>query len=486
MISGFPPNRPPGLAAKGLSLVNGYGLDYEPESAESTANDTHLACKSSILESIVNHPFLEMLVILALILINGFFALSEMSLVAARKVRLAARADKGSRPARIALKLKERPDKFLSTAQIGITLVALLTGAVSGTTLASRLQEHLAGIDALQPYSVALGMGIVLAGITFLTLILGELVPKKLAVAYPERMSCFTAPFMFMLMRLIMPAVRVLSASTRTVVRIFGLAGPKEPKVTEDDIRGLIREAVLYGEVKHSERDLLERVFRLDDLQVRSVMTHSSRIVWLDPDDEKATVQKILAHPHSRFPVARRAPFRILGAVKAKDYLGALLRDKTVTLESHLQPLLSVPDTMRVLSLLELFRQKEQMHFALVVDNDNEPQGVVTFNDILEAMVGDIPTLQSHPEPDAVRRDDGSWLMDGFMTIEAVQAKLGLEEDLREEGQSFQTLAGLVHAHAGDSPQMGEHFEWKGLRFEIVDLDGKRIDRILISRVGQV
>ena len=433
----------------------------------------------------MNHPFLELIVILALILINGFFALSEMSLVAARKVRLKARVDKGSRSARMALQLKEKPDKFLSTAQIGITLVAILTGAVSGATLATRLQKHLAGIDALAAYSASLGMGIVLVSITFLTIILGELVPKKLAVAYPERMSCFTAPFMFMLMRLIMPAVRFLSASTRTVVKIFGLARPREPQVTEEDIRGLIREAVLYGEVKNSERDLLERVFRLDDLQVRSLMTHRSRIVWLDPDDEKANIQKILANPHSRFPVARQSPFRILGAIKAKDYLGALLQDKTRKLESYLQPLQSVPDTMRVLSLLELFRKKDQMHFAMVVDSNNEPQGVVTFNDILEAMVGDIPTLQSQPEPDAIQRDDGSWLMDGFMTIDAVQAKLGLKEDLREEGQSFQTLSGLVHAHAGDSPQMGEHFEWRGLRFEIVDLDGKRIDRVLISEVTQ-
>lgn len=443
------------------------------------------AFKAAILEMFVNHPFLEMLVILALIFINGFFALSEMSLVAARKVRLTARANKGSRPARIALKLKERPDRFLSTAQIGITLIALLTGAVSGTTLANRLQEQLAGIDALQAYSAPLGMGIVLVCITFLTLILGELVPKKLAVGYPERMSCLTAPFMYLLMRLTMPAVEFLSASTQAVVKFFGLSKAKEPQVTEEDIRGLIREAVLYGEVKHTESDLLERVFRLDDLQVRSLMTHRSRIVWLDPDDGDSNIQIILSSRHSRFPVARRRPFQILGAIKAKDYLGALLQDDTCKLESHIQPLQSVPDTMRVLNLLELFRKKDQMHFALVVDSNNEPQGIVTFNDILEAMVGDIPTQQSQPEPKAVQREDGSWLMDGFMAIEAVQAKLGLKEDLREEGQSFQTLAGLVLAHAGDSPQMGEYFEWKGLRFEIVDLDGKRIDRILISRIHE-
>lgn len=462
--------------------MNYYCLDYEPETTPPT---TLFAFKFAILETFVNHPLFEVLVILALIFINGFFALSEMSLVAARKVRLMARVDKGSRPARIALKLKERPEKFLSTAQIGITLIALLTGAVSGTTLANRLQEQLAVIDALQPYSAPLGMGIVLVCITFLTLVLGELVPKKLAVVYPERMSCLTAPVMYLLMRLTMPAVEFLSASTQVVIKLFGMGKPREPQVTEEDIRGLIREAVLYGEVKHSESELLERVFRLDDLKVGSLMTHRSRIVWLDPDDGEASIRKILSSQHSRFPVARRRPFQILGAIRAKDYLGALLQDDTRKLESCIQPLQSVPATMRVLNLLELFRKKDQMHFALVVDSDNEPQGIVTFNDILEAMVGDIPTPQSQPEPKAVQRDDGSWLMDGFMSIEAVKTKLEVKEDLREEGQSFQTVAGLVHAHAGASPQMGEYFEWKGLRFEIVDLDGKRIDRVLISRVNK-
>lgn len=431
----------------------------------------------------MNNPYLDLLLVAALILVNGFFALSEMSLVAARKVRLKARADKGSRSARIALKLKETPDKFLSTAQIGITLVAIMTGAVSSATLAARMQERLAGFAVMEPYSTLVSMGVVLVGITFLTLILGELVPKKLAVSYPERMSSFTAPCMYLFMRLTMPIVRFLSLTTRTVVNALGLPSPKEPQVTEEDIRGLIREAVLYGEVKHSERDLLERVFHLDDLQISSLMTHKSRIVWLDPDDDEANLQKILANPHSRFPVAGRNPFRILGAIRAKDYLGALLQGKNHKLEAHLQPLESVPGTMRALNLLEMFRKKDQMHFALVVDSQNKPQGIVTFNDILEAMVGGIPTLQSQPEPEAVQRDDGSWLMDGFMTLDAVQAKLGTDEDLREEGQSFETLAGLVHAKTGESPQMGRHFNWRGFRFEIVDLDGNRIDRVLIVQV---
>jgi putative hemolysin len=430
----------------------------------------------------MSNAWLEVLLILALVLVNGFFALSEMALVASRKVRLQAMAEKGKSQARIALLLKSKLDMFLSTVQIGITLVAILTGAFSGATIAARVQEFLAGFPVLAPYSTALGLGLVVIPISYLSLIVGELVPKKLAVGYPERMSCLTAPFMFAFMRLAMPAVHLLSGSTRAVVRVLGIAPPKEPKVTEEDIRGLIREAVLYGEVEHAERDILERVFRLDDLQVGALMTHHSRIVWLYLDDTaEANLDKILGNPHSRYPVASREPFQVLGAIKAKEYLGALVQGREQNLEAHLHRLESVPETMRVLRLLELFRKKDQMHFALVVNEHNAPKGVVTFNDILEAMVGDIPTLQSLPEPTAVQREDGSWLMDGSMRLEEVRARLGITTPLREGDQSFQTLASFMLAHGEDPPHMGRHFDWHGFRFEIVDMDGMRIDRILVA-----
>ncbi|GAB6057348.1 hemolysin family protein [Desulfonatronum parangueonense] len=428
----------------------------------------------------MSYASLEAVFILILILVNGFFAMSEMALVAARKARLEAQADKGRHRARVALLLKNKMDKFLSTAQIGITMVAILTGAVSGTTIAARVQNFLAGFPALEPYSGPLGLVLVVVPITYLTLILGELVPKKLAVSYPEKMSGFTAPVMYLLMRLAMPAVFVLTASTRAVVRVLGISPPREPKVTEDDIRALIREAVVYGEVEHTEREILERVFRLDDLQVGSLMTHHSRIVWLDPDDsEQANLEIILTHPHSRFPVARKEPFHVLGVIKAKEYLGARLQGKETGLEAHLHKLESVPATMRVLRLLELFRKKEQMHFVLVVDEYNAPLGVVTFNDILEAMVGAVPTVQAEPEPAAVRREDGSWLLDGFMSLDEVRNRLGIERPMREEGQTFDNLAGFMLAHGGE-PMMGKHFDWEGHRFEIVDMDGRRIDRILV------
>ncbi len=429
----------------------------------------------------MSNASLEAVLILILILVNGFFAMSEMALVAARKGRLESLRDKGGRGARLAVLLKRKMDKFLSTAQIGITMVAILTGAVSGATLAGRVQNFLAQSPSLEPYSAPLGLLLVVVPITYLTLILGELVPKKLAVSYPEKMSGLTAPVMYLVMRLGMPAVYLLTASTRAVFRILRITPPTEPQVTEDDIRSLIREAVVYGEVEHTERDLLERVFHLDDLQVSALMTRRSEIVWLDPDDsQEANLEKVLAHPHARFPVARSEPFEVLGVIEAKAYLGAHLAGGETDLHAFLQEVKSVPATMRVLRLLELFRKQGQMHFVLVVDEYNAPCGIVTFNDILEAMVGFIPTVQAEPEPAAVRREDGSWLLDGFMPLDEVQSLLGIKRPMRKEGQTFDNLAGFVLDHSDRQPMMGKHFDWEGHRFEIVDMDGKRIDRLLV------
>lgn len=425
---------------------------------------------------------LEAVLILVLILINGFFALSEMALVASRKGRLEMLGEEGRRGARAAFLLKTSMDRFLSTAQIGITMVAVLTGAVGGATIAARLQSYLAGFPILEPYSAALGLVLVVVPITYFTVILGELVPKKLAVSYPERMSRLTAPVMVLLMRLARPAVSLLTASTRFVFRGLRIAPPDQPQVTEEDIRSLINEAVVYGEVEHAERDLLERVFHLDDLQVSALMTPRSQIVWLDPDDSDQTnLEKVLLYPHARFPVARSQPFEILGVVESKAYLAARIESESVNLEGLAHELDTVPATTRVLSLLEWFRKKGQRHFVLVMDEFNAPCGIVTFNDILDAMVGFIPTVQAQPEPAAVRRDDGSWLLDGFMPLDEVQTLLGIDRPLRSEGQTFDNLAGFVLSHSPDQPMMGQHFDWAGHRFEIIDMDGQRIDRLLVT-----
>ncbi|MFW6244002.1 MAG: hemolysin family protein [Desulfovibrionales bacterium] len=424
---------------------------------------------------------IEAAAIVLLILVNGYFALSEMAVVAARKVRLAARVENGKPGARAALELKQHTDRFFSTAQIGITLVGILTGAFSGATIAQRLQAQLALVPALEPFSGPLSLALVVLPVTFLTLILGELVPKQLAVNHPERMSRLTAPFMRLLMRLTLPVVHLLSATTRLVVGLLRIKPASEPNVTEEDIRGLIKEAVLYGEVQRSERDMLERIFRLGDRLVGSLMTRRNRIVWLDINaPEEEILDTILEHPHSRFPVSEDGQVKAVGVVRAKDYLGACLKNGATDLKEHLLPPLVVQQTMHALHLLELFRGREQMHFALVVNEQGETRGLVTFNDILEAIVGDTQPAAGKDEPAAVQRVDGSWLLDGFMLLEDIREILPVTLQMEDEGENIQDLAGFVRIQIGHVPRMGEYFDWEGHRFEVVDMDGRRIDRILV------
>lgn len=429
----------------------------------------------------MSSAMLETAAIVLLILVNGYFALSEMAIVAARRVRLKARAENGKAGALAALELKRDPDRFFSTAQIGITLVGILTGAFSGATIAQRFQAQLAGVPALEPFSGLLGLALVVLPVTFLTLILGELVPKQLAVSHPERMSGLTAPFMRLLMQLTLPVVHLLSATTRLVVGLMRIKPPSEPNVTEEDIRGLIKEAVLYGEVQRSERDMLERIFRLGDRMVGSLMTRRNRIVWLDinaPGEE--ILDTILEHPHSRFPVSEDGLGKAVGVVRAKDYLGACVKGEVPDLRKHLLPPLVVQQTMHALHLLELFRGREQMHFALVVNEQGETRGLVTFNDILKAIVGETPLGAGEGEPAAVQREDGSWLLDGFMLLEDVREILSVAPQMKGEGENIQDLAGFVRVRIGHVPRMGEYFDWEGHRFEVVDMDGRRIDRILV------
>jgi putative hemolysin len=424
--------------------------------------------------------------ILFLVLLNGFFALSEMSLVASRRIRLKTAADGGDRKARSALHLKDEPERFLSTVQIGITLIGILTGTLSGATIATGLEGFFAGTTVLAPYSRVLGIALVVIPVTYLTLILGELVPKRMAIAHPERWASMSSPFMAVAMRLSLPLVHILSVSTGLVARVFGIRTSEESVVTEEDIRGLINEAAIQGIVAHAERDMLERIFRLGDRQVTALMTHRSKVVWLDPHDSiEDNKRKILESPFSRFPVARGDLSRVLGVVKGKEILSMLINGRERDLTSYLHRPLLVPENMRALKLLEKFKQRPHMHFALVMDEFGDIQGIVTLNDFLESIVGDIPSTGEAWEPAAVQREDGSWLMDGLIPVDEVQAVLGLTWDMRDDEGSYQTLAGFMLKHFGRIPEIGEYLDWKEYRFEIVDMDGRRIDRILVSGLAE-
>jgi len=432
----------------------------------------------------VTDVFWELIVLAFLILLNGFFSLAEMALVAARKVRLSAEAKRGGRRAALALRLLDEPDRLFSTVQVGITLIGILTGAFGGATLAGHLAAWLATHETLRPFADSLGLGLVILATTYLTLIFGELIPKKMAFSNPERYACAASPLMLLLRRLAHPAVALLSASSRMVTRLFGLAQEGQG-ITEEDIKGFINEGVRVGVVQRSEQNMLERVFRLGDRRVAGLMTHRSKVAWIDVNASGEDVLSRMAQsPHSRFPICDGDLNVVLGIVKAHEYLSARLADPAAQLRNHLHAPVYIQDTARALKLLEVFQQRASMRFAVVVDEYGDVMGIATLRDILEAIVGDLPDPHDDPEPQAVRRKDGSWLLDGLMPLDEACAMAGYC-NVQDISGRFDTLAGFLLHQMEKMPKTGDAVEWQGLRFEIIDMDGRRIDRVLMSRLPE-
>jgi putative hemolysin len=424
---------------------------------------------------------LEILLILVLIIGNGIFAMSEIAVVSARKARLQQQINQGNAGALAALKLANSPSRFLATVQIGITLVGILAGAFGGATIAEKLTEALRSVPVLAPYSDALGFGIVVVCITYLSLVIGELVPKEVALNNPEGIASKVAQPMQLLSKVTAPIVRVLSVSTQAVVKLLGVRASEEPPVTEDEVRLLIRQGTEIGTFKQAEQDIVERVFRLDDLPVSAIMTPRSRIVWLDQEDSfEQNYQKITNSVYSRFPVCQDSLDEVLGIVLVKHLYAHRAIEPSTNLTHLLQQPLFIPESLWALKVLEMFKQTG-MHIALVVDEYDVVQGLVTLNDILEAIIGDIPSAEEQHEPQAIQREDGSWLLDGMLPIDEFQQILNLDELPGIRRGQYQTLGGFVIAHLGRIPTSSDRFEWQGLRFEVVDMDGNRVDKVLVT-----
>jgi putative hemolysin len=421
--------------------------------------------------------FIETLVILLLVLINGLLAMSELALVSARTSRLQSLVSGGSRKARIALRLRDDPTEFLSTVQIGITLVGVLAGAFSGATLAERLAEWLGHWPSLAPYARSGALGVVVLGITYISLIFGELVPKRIALHNPERIASLVAPAMVWLARIAAPAVWLLKASIDASVRALRLRGRREATVTEDEVRLLVAEGTRAGVFAPKERRMIEGVLRLEDQAVRAIMTPRLDVAWLEEHaDAEEIAQQLRERRLSRFPVCRESIDHPVGIVHAKDLVPAALEGEPIVLANYMVQPLVVPDGISVLKLLDSFR-REGVHMALVVDEYGAIEGVVTLADVLEAIAGDLPELGETPEPGLVRRSDGSWLVDGDLPIGEFEDGTGLR-GMREEGE-FDTMAGWLLQHLGRLPVPGDAFVARSGRFEVVDMDRRRIDKIL-------
>lgn len=424
---------------------------------------------------------LEILFLILLAVANGVFSMSESAIVASRKARLQQAAQAGSAKARAALDLAESPNRFLATVQIGITLIGILSGAFGGARLSKSLAAWVAGFPVLAPYADAIGLGLVVLAITYLSLVIGELVPKRLALHSPERIASLVALPMKTLSVIAAPVVTVLSVSTDLILRVFGLKASSEPPVTEEEIQVMIEQGTQAGVFEAAEQDMVSRVFRLGDRRVESLMTRRHDIVWLDLEDTaEESKSRLAASVYSRLPVCRGGLDNMLGVVRAKDILSRYLEGGEVDLEASLQPAVFIPETLPALKLLASLKTA-RTHIALVIDEHGATQGLVTLHDILGGIVGDLPNVDESDEPDAVQREDGSWLLDGMMPISDFKHIFGLADLPGDDSNNYSTLSGFVMFEMGRIPKSSEHFIAVGLRFEILDMDGHRIDKVLVA-----
>jgi putative hemolysin len=423
---------------------------------------------------------LDASLLLALILFNGLFALSEMAVVSSRRARLMQLADEGNSGAARALGLNKDPTRFLSTVQVGITAIGILSGAIGEATIASRLRPLLERIPALAPYSSEIALGIMVVLLTYVSLILGELVPKRLALTRPETIASFVARPMQSLSAVVRPLVTVLSASTDAILRLIRVRAATGPAVSAEEIKVLIEQGTLEGVFEKTERELVTNVLNLDERKVASVMTPRSDVVFLNAQEPfERSRDKLSAHPHSTLPVCDGGLDHVVGFVRSTDLLGKVLAGEAVDLQALAAPPLFVPRSASVMRLLEQFR-RTHMPLALVVDEFGDVAGIVSFTDVLSAIVGDLPQ-EPGEEPRLLRREDGSWLVDGSLDVETLSRALD-DESLLSEAAEYHTAGGLVMFALGRIPKTGDAFDHRGFRFEIMDMDGNRVDRILVNR----
>ena len=425
-------------------------------------------------------PTIEILIIFLLVFANGLFVMSELAVVSSRKVRLQQLAERGDLKARAALQLASSPNQFLGTVQIGITLLTILSGAYGEETIANRITPVLNSIAFFAPYKEQLAKVLAIIIITYLTLILGELVPKRLALNHPEPIAGVVAIPMQFLAKIGSPIVSLLTLSTETVLRLLGIRPSTEPQITEEEIRVLIEQGTEEGTFEEAEQDMVERIFRLGDRPVSSFMTPRPDIVWLDledsPDENR---QKIKESGYSSYPVCQSGLDNVLGVIPVTDLLTRSFNGEQLDLTVGLRQPVFVPESTRGLKVLELFKQTVT-HMAIVVDEYGVIQGLVTLNDVMSEIVGDVANDDDQENPQAVQREDGSWLLDGMLPVDQFLELFEMEELQAEARGSYQTLGGFVITHLGRIPSAADNFQWQGMRFEVMDMDGNRVDKVLV------
>jgi putative hemolysin len=423
---------------------------------------------------------LEFSIIIALLIANGIFAMAEIAVVSSRKNRLRSAAEAGDKKARRALELAESPSRFLSTVQVGITLVGIIAGAYGGASLSAKLAVILREIPGLAPYANNLAFVLVVLAITYLSLVIGELVPKRIGLSAPERIAGFLAAPMSALSRFAKPLVYILTGSTSAIMKLLGLKDAPEATVTEDELRLLAREGLRAGVLQKTESEMVESVLALDKLQSKDIMTPRPKIIWIQQDEPHELVwHKIVVSGHSHFPVYESSRDHVTGVVNVKSIYAHLAANIPIRIKDLIVPPLFVPTSVNALSLLETFKN-EGRHVAIVIDEFGVVQGLVTTHDIMEAIVGEFPTMDARLRPTAKRRDDGSWLVDAMMPVEEFESTVTDFPLHSKTERDYETFGGYIIKRLGRVPNEGESFEAGPYIVEIIDMDHLRVDKVLL------
>lgn len=423
---------------------------------------------------------IEILIIAILIILNGLLSLAEIAVVSARRIKIQKIADEGDKKAITVLDFMNHVNEFLSTVQVGITFVAIITGALGGSTFSEPLGIYL---SQYIPYSYQVSFIIIILITTYFTILIGEIVPKRMALNDPEAYSLQTAKFMQITSFVCKPVVRLLDGSTNFALKLVG-SEAREDIVTEEEVKLLIEEGIEYGTIAEEEEDIIKRVFRLDNQKVDMIMTPRSEIIWLNLEDKlEENKEKIINSKRSIFPVAEEELDDFIGVVQAKDILSKIFEGKDVDIKSNVKSPLVVPESMLSMDLLKEFKEnREYVHMVLVVDEFGSVVGLITLNDLLEGIVGDIPGIDEIDNPKATQRKDNSWLIDGRFSIEDFKDLFEIEKEMPNEVEDgYTTIAGFILSHAGKIPETGEIFHQGEFTFEIVDMDANHIDKILVT-----
>lgn len=426
---------------------------------------------------------MELLIIAALILLNAFFALSETALISSNRARLEQKKLRGNRGANIALKLLDNPEHFLSTIQIGITVVGIISGAYGGLRFSDDLSKFLISHNILVKHAATVSLAIVITLITYFSIVIGELVPKTFAMNNPEAISAFVAPVIFVISKITYPLVSLFSISTKVFLSIFFVRDSKTGTLTEEELRMMVRIAKTEGVIPGKEAEIHQNLFRFFDRKAEQIMTRRSDILWLDINEKKETLDRIISEsPHSKFPVCDGDLDKTLGIITFKDYI-ELSKKKKFILKKFIRPVIFIPEASEALKILERFK-KEKCHFAMVMDEYGSVQGIITLHDLSENIFGNLPDINENIEPQIIKRGSNGYLVDGETQVDLLAEYVDIQ-DFRTRNDSYTTIAGYILHRIGHITHTGECLKVDGYRIEVVDMDGFKIDKVLITKTGR-